>query len=150
MRMFELMTPTVHTVSPSCGAEDAWQMMHTRNVRHLIVTEGSHVVGMLSDADLGGRSGAMVRAGATAGELMDRHIVSVTRHDTVRKVANLMRGRLVDCLPVVEDGRLVGVITASDLLMVLGRGVDRPGQPTRTALHHKVPHRRAKAATGQW
>lgn len=150
MRIFEVMTPAVHTVTSSCVAEDAWQMMHSRGVRHLIVKDGSHVVGMLSEADLGGRSGAAVRRGAMVGDLMERHVTSVTRQDTIRKAANLMRGRFVGCLPVIEDDHLIGVVTVADLLAVLGRGVDRPIQPARKAPHFKVPHRRAAAASGRW
>jgi acetoin utilization protein AcuB len=150
MRIFEVMTPAVHTVAPSCAAEEAWQMMHGRGVRHLIVKDGSRVVGVVSEADLGGRSGAAVRRGAIVADLMEPHVTSVTRQDTIRKAANLMRGRIVGCLPVIEDDHLIGIVTVADLLAVLGRGVDRPIQPPRKAPHFKVAHRRAVAATGRW
>ncbi len=150
MRIFEVMTPAVHTVAPSCAAEEAWQSMHSRGVRHLIVKDGSQVVGVLSEADLGGRSGVALRRGAMVADLMERHITSVTRQDTVRKAANLMRGRFVGCLPVIEDEHLIGVVTVADLLAVLGRGVDRPIQPPRKAPHFKVPHRRSAVANGRW
>jgi CBS domain-containing protein len=81
---------------------------------------------------------------------MDRHFASITRQDTVRKAANLMRGRPIGCLPVIERGRLVGVVTVTDLLALLGHGIERPDHQTRAALHHRVPHGRAATASGFW
>jgi CBS domain-containing protein len=136
MRIFEIMTSRVRTVAPSGNAEDAWQAMHKNGIRHLVVMDSSQVVGLLSEADLGGRSGGAVRAGAIVADLMAGDVVTVTPQETVRKVANVMRGRRIDCVPVVDCRRLVGVVTATDLLALLGRGVDRPLTPQRQAPHY--------------
>lgn len=150
MRIQEIMSAKVHSVAPDFAAEEAWQIMTTKGIRHLVVKDGSKVVGVLSDSDAGGPSGSALRAGAQVDDLMNRHFVSVTREDTVRKAANLMAGHLTGCLPVIERGRLVGVVTVVDLLKVIGRGVDRPSQPSRVPLHHRVPHRKVRQATGRW
>jgi acetoin utilization protein AcuB len=149
MRIYEVMNHTVHTVAPRDSAEGAWQVMHANRVRHLVVKDGSKIVGVFSDSDAGGRAGGALRAGKTVAELMDRHIVSVEREDTVRKAANLMTGHLIGCLPVIEHERLLGVVTVADLLKVIGRGVDRPSHDSRPVLHHRVPHRKNSAA-GRW
>lgn len=150
MRVQEIMNETVHTIAPGADADGAWQMMQTKGVRHLVVVDGSTVVGVLSDSDAGGRSGAKVRAGATVGDLMDRRVHALTRHDTVRRAANMMQEHLCGCLPVIEDKRLVGVVTVIDVLNVIGGGADRPAHNARAALHHRVAHRKAAAATGRW
>jgi acetoin utilization protein AcuB len=144
------MSDPVFIVSPDTPAEDAWQLMRTRGVRHLVVKEESKVVGILSESDAGGPSGTAVRAGAIVSDLMDPHFVTIGRDDTVRSAANLMRGRGLGCLPVVHRGKLVGVVTIADMLAVIGGGVDRPSHEKRAAMHHRVPHRRANAATGRW
>ncbi len=150
MRVQEIMNETVHTIAPGADAEGAWQTMRTRGVRHLVVVDGSKVVGVLSDSDAGGPAGAKVRAGATVAQLMDPHVHTLTRHDTVRRAANLMQQHLCGCLPVVERGRLVGVVTVVDILNVIAGGGDRPAHHARAALHHRVAHRKAAAATGRW
>jgi len=150
MRIHEVMSDPVFVVTPDTPAEDAWQLMRTRGVRHLVVKEDSNVVGILSDSDAGGPSGAAVRAGAIVADLMDRRFVTIGRDDTVRNAANLMRGRGIGCLPVIHRGKLAGVVTIADMLAVIGGGVDRPGHEKRAAMHHRVPHRRALAATGKW
>ena len=81
---------------------------------------------------------------------MTTSVVAVDRNTTVRRAANLMRGRTIGCLPVVERGRLVGILTVSDLLELLGRGVDRPASPTRRVLHHRAPHRKQRGSSRAW
>jgi len=150
MRIQEIMSTTIHSVPPAMAAEEAWEFMHTKGVRHLIVKDGAQVVGVFSDSDAGGRSGAAVRRDVRVNDLMDRHIVRVGPNDTLRKAANLMRGHLIGCLPVIDRQRLVGVVTIADILDVVGGGVDRPSHEKRAALHHRVAHRRSRAATGRW
>lgn len=45
---------------------------------------------------------------------------------TLRQVANQMKGRSVGCLPVVEEGELVGILTITDILDLVGREVEFP------------------------
>ncbi len=150
MRVSEVMTTDVRTVSPTLSAEDAWELMRREQIHHLVVTDASQVVGVLSDRDAGGRSGSKVRNGRTVSELMSPHTVTVEGGETVRKAANLMRGRTIGCLPVMSRGRLVGIVTASDLLQLLGRGGDRPTDRGRPLVTHRVPHRKNKSGSRAW
>jgi CBS domain-containing protein len=60
-------------------------------------------------------------------ELMTAKLVTATPETTVREAANLMRGHNVNCLPVFNGrDRLTGIVTAVDLLELIGRGVERP------------------------
>ncbi len=84
------------------------------------------------------------------GDLMTVPAVSVAPDLTVRKLANLLRGRTIGCLPVIDGKRLVGIVTISDLLDLLGRGIDRQLPRPRRPLHHRVGHRKMKPAFGVW
>jgi len=150
MRVFEVMTKAVQTASPSMSGEDAWNAMRRGRAEHLVVTHGKTVVGVLSAGDLGGPAGAAVRAGKNVEELMTDSVVTVDSTDTVRAVANVMRGRRIGCLPVVDRGRLVGVITAFDLLELLGRGIDRPARPARPVATHRAPHGKKHRSGAAW
>ena len=81
---------------------------------------------------------------------MTSPVVTVGRTDTIRVVANLMRGRTSDSVPVVDGERLVGIVTVSDLLEELGRGIDRSAKKTRRMATHRVPHRKLRRAGGAW
>ena len=151
MRVQDVMTKDVQTSAPTNAAEDARELMRRHGFQHVVVTRGSHVVGILSDRDAGGRQGTSVRKGRTVEELMTTHVVTVEPTTTVRKAANLMRGRSIGCVVVTERGRVVGIVTVTDLLELLGRGSDRPvTTAARWTLKHRTPHRKRVTATGVW
>ncbi len=149
MRIFEVMTKEVETVAPTLQAADAAARMRLNRIRHLVVKEGRAIVGVLSDRDVRGRSAADLGQCQVA-DLMTRSAVAIGPNDTVRAAANLMRGRTIGCLPVVERGRLVGIVTVTDLLELLGRGIDRSERPARATLHYRVPHRKQSRVRAAW
>ena len=151
MRVQDVMTADVQTVSPATAAEDAWNVMRRHGIHHLVVTENRRVVGVLSDRDVGSRQGASLRQNRTVADLMTERVMTVRPTITVRQAANLMRGRSIGCLVVAEAGRAVGIVTVADLLDLVGRGADRAAVTTkRWTLKHRVPHRKQARATGVW
>jgi acetoin utilization protein AcuB len=131
MRLMEIMTTDVQTVAPEEDAEKAFQRMRTQRIRHLVVMDGRQVVGVVSERDMGGPRGGGLRRGRTVRELMSEQAVTASPTTTVRQAANLLRARTIGCLPVVEDGKLVGIVTLTDLLELLGRGAQL--SPTATS-----------------
>jgi len=150
MRVFEVMTEGVQTVPPGMPASDAWELMRRERIHHLVVTKGSDIAGVLSERDTGGRLGARARIGHSVADFMTSPAVTVGRTDTIRLVAKLMRGRTIGCVPVVDGKRLVGIVTVSDLLDALGRGIDRPAKGERPMATHRVPHRKQSRAGRAW
>ena len=152
MRVQDVMTRGVKTIAPIAPAEDAWNVMRLNRIHHLVVTKTGLVVGILSDRDVGGRHGGRVRKDSTVADLMTAPAVIVEPTMTVRQAANVMRGRSIGCLVVAAGGRPLGIVTVSDLLELVGRGLDRgAATSTRWALSHRTPHRKAKrAAMGAW
>ena len=135
MRVHEIMTTPVETVPAAMPLNQAAALMRGVRVHHLVVTEHSAIVGVLSAADVreSARDTRVVR------DVM-RDVATIEEHDTVRRAANLMRGRSIGCLVVTRQGRLSGIVTVSDLLDLLGKGADRPTTPARAAMHYRVPH----------
>jgi CBS domain-containing protein len=103
---------------------EAAKVMRGHRYHQLIVKEGGRVVGVLSDSDIA-RGSASRPTDVRVGDVMSPSVATIDQNETVRRAANLMRGRNVGCLAVMEDGRLCGVVTISDLLTLLGKGVDR-------------------------
>ena len=151
MRVQDVMTADVETIAPTATADAAWERMRLSGFHHLIVTRGSEVLGVLSDRDIGGRRGASLRANHTVTDLMSAPAVCVAPDTTVRRAANLMRGRSLGCLVVTANNRVTGIVTASDLLELLGRGALQPSPTARRwTLKHRAPHRKQHAAYGVW
>ena len=147
MRVEELMTTEVQTIGQQARVSDARELMQRNRIHHLVVMDNAKVVGVISDRDV---RGVDARGQSRVEDVMTRAVVTVAPEETVRKVANLMRGRTVGCVPVVKGQRLRGILTVSDLLTTLGHGVDRPSRPKRHALHYRTPHRKHKGASGVW
>lgn len=126
MRLKDIMSSNVHTVDSQESALRAWETMKQYGVHHLVVVEKGTVVGVLTDRDLGGSHGVRTREGHAVRDLMTDKPLCADPNWTVRQAANRMRNRAIGCLPVVEAGKLKGIITVSDLLDLLGRGLEKP------------------------
>ena len=149
MRVQDVMTRHVETIDRQENAQVAFDSMKLKGIRHLVVKNGnSELVGVLSQHDLGMPDQYDFREKHRVAELMSTHVVTASPGMSVKQAANLMRGRTIGCLPVVEEGRpsrLVGIVTVSDLLELLGRGVDRPAQGQRVTLKARGPRVGSKA-----
>jgi CBS domain-containing protein len=151
MRVQDMMTGNVKTVRPTATADDAWDAMRFYRIHHLVVIKGKRIVGVLSDRDAGGPRGSGVRAARTVADLMTAPAITVEPTTTVRQAANLMRGRSIGCLVVAKAGRAIGIVTVSDLLDLVGQGIDRGAASSQgRTLRHRAPHRKRKDATGVW
>jgi acetoin utilization protein AcuB len=116
MKIAEIMSQTVHVTGPDLDAESAWRCMQQLHVRHLVVVEGDRVIGLLSERDLGGRRGDVVRDGRRVRDLMTPDPIVLDPDAEVRAAAELLRGLSLGCFPVVAGAQLVGILTTSDLL----------------------------------
>jgi acetoin utilization protein AcuB len=120
MKVSDIMTDLVVTVPPSASAEIARSLMKSAKIHHLPVMEGKKLVGVLSERDLG-RPGEAADRDLTVGELMTTDCVYTDPQTPVRRAANLLRGHNIGSLPVLDGDRLVGIVTVSDLLELVGR-----------------------------
>lgn len=105
-----------HPVTVESGATlaEARAAMATHQVRHLPVVERGKLVGMLSDADLGPHLGQLERTKVHVA--MTPEPTTIAPDANASAAARLMLDRKVRALPVVEGERVVGVISASDIL----------------------------------
>jgi CBS domain-containing protein len=93
MRVRDFMTKVVQTTSPWTPAELAWEQMRKHRIRHLVVMRRGEACGVMSERDLGGLRGAMIRRNAKVEHLMSPVAVTVSADATPRQAANAMRGR---------------------------------------------------------
>ena len=148
MRVKEIMSPHVRTIGVAESADRAWDRMQMHRIHHLVVVHDGEIVGVVTDRDLGSRHGGAVRDGRSVRDLMTAAVTTIGSNATVREAANLMRGHRAGSLPVVDEGRLVGIVTVWDFLDLIGRGADRPvARAERWQLRDrgKAPHAAAAA-----
>lgn len=106
----------VWTTSPEAPVFEALETMARRNVGALVVVDGERPVGIFSERDYARK---IILAGKSSKEtpvaaIMTREMVTVSRPTTVRECLELMTEKRVRHLPVLDEGRLIGVISIGD------------------------------------
>jgi len=151
MRVFEVMSEQVAAIGPDASAAEARQLMRSRGIHHLAVMRDGVLEGVVSDRDIPDEATSGRRGGQAVSRLMHTAVVTVGRNVLVSKAANLMAGRSIGSLIVTERGRVVGIVTVSDLLQLIGEGAGRqPRRVARATLKNKVPHRKQHGSGGAW
>ncbi len=146
MKVRDIMSTRVQTIDMNEKAESAWNLMKWRRIHHVVVTDGpGQVVGVISARDLGGVDREEARKVRPVAAMMTAYAVKAVPEMPVRQAANVMRGWNIGCLPVVDDGRLVGIVTVSDLLRLVAEGADKPAKAKAKA-RKAAPRARAKRA----
>ena len=133
MKVRDLMTSgpqTLHATDMLSVADE--KMRHGRFRRLPIVDDAGKLRGIISDGDLREHVGYLPSTRVSAAMVDD--VVTISPDATIAAAAELMRRHKIGGLPVVgDDGQLIGIITESDLLLVLveGHAGDRRGDASR-------------------
>jgi acetoin utilization protein AcuB len=128
IRAGELLTLAVASVWGDTTAATAWNIMRRRRIRHLPVLDSERrLIGILSERDLRAailrvihevprRGIDAVLARTRVNEVMTWGVITVGRDTNIRDAAAILVQRNVGALPVVESGRVVGMLTATDVI----------------------------------
>jgi CBS domain-containing protein len=122
MRLQDIMNRNVETISPADTVVLANELMWRKQIHHLIVVEGQTVVGVLSDNDLGGPGAGEIPDDQRVRDVMTADVVMGAPEMTVDRAINIFRERNLNCLPVMEKNRLVGIVTSTDMENLAKRG----------------------------
>ena len=126
----DIMSRDVISLSPGISVGDAAHaLLHYRIHGAPVVDETDQLIGMVSFTDLSGRASGTVR------DVMTADPVFVLEDTPVEEIAALMLDQMVRRVPVVNGGRVSGIVSASDLIQVfLNLHEARPRQPAAKAL----------------
>jgi len=119
-------------VSPDTTVFDARQTMVKERIRHLLVTEGQRLLGIVTDRDirlnLPSQATSLsvwevnyLLARLTVEEVMTTGVIIIGPDQNARNAARLMLEHKIGALPVLDAGRLIGIITETDVLRAFAR-----------------------------
>lgn len=128
LRVRDLMTEDVLTVSPEDDLTKLYDLMDAQHIRHVpVITDDEDLEGIVSDRDL--LRGALGESDdlpltvrrqmleqVKVSEIMNTEPVTAEPDQDLREAGESMMEYKVSCLPVVDGGRLVGIITESDFV----------------------------------
>ncbi len=132
MLIREVMKTDLTIISPETKLNDAYALMLGRKIRHLPVVEDENLIGVVTDRDLRLATSKLSEQPFDP-EIQVRKIMKYpvrTAHpsDPIELATRLMRELKIGCMPVLEESKLVGMVTTSDLLdaLLLLTGVHQP------------------------
>lgn len=119
-----IMTPNLVTVRPDASVEEAIELMLREQVSGLpVLDEGDRLVGVITEFALLAIAYDRRVKNHTVSQHMTRDLITVGVDDPVNRVADLCIVHRVRRVPVIQNGRMVGVIARRDVLRAL---VERP------------------------
>ncbi len=130
MFVSEWMTRKVFTVSPEQSISDAAKIAKERGIKHLPVVKGDKLKGILSDRDIKeyvpSKATSLdvyelhyLLARTRVKEIMKKEVFTASPDMPVEEAALIMHDNNIGCLPVVEKGRIAGIISDRDIFRIL-------------------------------
>jgi len=120
MLIKEIMNTTVLTTTKETLIKDAARIMTKHTIGGLLVLENEKIIGILTERDILGKVVArgddprLVRVQ----DVMTTNVITIQDNDTVEKAVELMTEHNIKKLPVLHKERLVGIVTASDIIVI--------------------------------
>ena len=127
----KIMTTHLITLNVTDGLDKAESLFKKHHIRHIPVVEGEKIVGMLSLTDLlriSFADGAFQDEDAvdtvvynmfSVRQVMAKNLISVSPETHIKEVAEILAKKEFHALPVVDDNKLVGIVTTTDLIKYL-------------------------------
>jgi CBS domain-containing protein len=123
----DLMAQDPATLGRNETLDLAESIMNLGRIRHMPVLDDGKIVGILSQRDLfrsalitalgfGRKTTSALIKTITIKEIMTEHVITISPEATIKDAARLMIDKKIGCLPVVEDQKLIGLLTETDIL----------------------------------
>ena len=117
MKIQSLMIKNPITIGPNASVGESIELMKANSIRHLpVVTKGKRLVGFLTLADLKQGLIPSMLGDVSLDDLIIKNPITVNPDDDIEFAAKLIYNHKIGGMPVVEDGKLVGIVTATDML----------------------------------
>lgn len=129
----DIMQHDVACARPETRLDEVLRLLQRRGVRHVPVLHDEALVGIISDRDMKSVLpqfiGSPFEAGdgrtprLTAGDIMTKHVLTVDPMALVEDAARVMVEQRIGAMPVIREGRLVGILTETDVLLLFVRAM---------------------------
>lgn len=116
-RIHDVMTSHPVTLPGTASVQEAARTMREQAIGDVIVLENQQVCGIVTDRDIVVRTVAEARdpTATTLADICSHALTTVSPEDSLEQAVHLMRAKAIRRLPVVEDGRVVGMVSLGDL-----------------------------------
>ena len=135
---------TVFTIEPTDSLANAAKSLTNHGIGALVVTDAEgHTVGIISERDIVRALGEKESAAfeTPVAEIMTRKVVFCSRHDKLVDLMQRMTEGKFRHLPVVEDGRLIGIVSIGDVVESRLEELEQGSDTLREYIHRRAHHK---------
>ena len=116
----DIMTRKVYTIRSDASAQEAAQLLDQHRISGLpVVDEGSDIIGVVTEADIISK---VDKEGLRVSDIMSTEVISVNEETAASEIALLLTERKIKRVPVVQDGKLVGIVSRADIVHAVAQG----------------------------
>ena len=129
-RVRDAMTENPRSIGASASVVEAARLMREGDIGSLPITDDEELVGMITDRDITTRvvAEASDLAATSVGDVYSQDLISVEPDKDLEEAVQLMARHQVRRLPVVENGRLVGIVAQADVALALRENEQKTGE----------------------
>src|SRR6266851_4043999 len=116
----DIMTRNVHTIHLGASAQEAAHLLSQEHISGAPVVEANgKVIGIVTEADIISK---VNREGLYVADIMSHEVIAVGEETTVSEIAMLFAERKIKRVPVLHDGKLVGIVSRADIVHAVAQG----------------------------
>ena len=116
----DIMTRKVYTISPEASAKEAAQLLDQMRISGLpVVNTEDHIIGIVTEADIISK---VDKEGLCVSDIMSHEVISVSDETPVNEIALLLTERKIKRVPVVDNEKLVGIVSRADIVHAVAQG----------------------------
>lgn len=136
------MTEAAVTDRPDDTLQQAAGKMREQQTGSLLVLDGQDLVGIVTERDVLNAVATATPLDTPVSEVMSKDLITVEPGTSLREAARIMTERWIRHLPVLEGGRLVGIVSQRDLAGVLAGALNEPEDLHRLIEASALPRER--------
>jgi CBS domain-containing protein len=116
----DIMTRRVYTIHPEASAQEAARLLDEKRISGAPVVDGEgKLIGIVTEADIISK---VNREGLRVADIMSHELIVVSEETPLEEIAALLSERKIKRVPVVEGGRLVGIVSRADIVHAVASG----------------------------
>ncbi len=116
----DIMTRKVYTIRSDASAQEAAQLLDQHRISGLpVVDESNDIIGIVTEADIISK---VDKEGLRVSDIMSTEVISVNEETAASEIALLLTERKIKRVPVVQDGKLVGIVSRADIVHAVAQG----------------------------
>jgi len=116
----DIMTRKVYTIPPEASMQEVAQLLVQKNISGVpVINKDGRIIGIVTEADIIGK---VNREGLCVADIMTPELIFVDEETQVGEIAMLLIERKIKRVPVIRNGKLVGIVCRADIVQAVAQG----------------------------